>query len=168
MSCDTNERVTSCSTKEYHAMAGFVKHRRKRKKWLCQAPLIRRLADGLPTSKTSSKNVFSAHCQPSVAHYPTLHQFFGAPRFRAVKFAGYVGKQQALSKLCRRILGKPKDWFHPDVVVAFGAGRFSSSSRGHASGPIKQLHRQLRRRCTTRLVSEFRTSQVTLLQGFYD
>ena len=146
-------------------MAGFTKHRRKRKKWLRQAPHIQPLTDGLPTSKTPSKNVFLAHYQPSVAHYPVLHQFFGATRFRAAKFANYVGKQQALSELCRRILGKSRDWFHPDVVVAFGAGRFSSSSRGHASGPIKQLHRQLRR-CTTRFVNEFRTSQVPFYYEF--
>ncbi|CAI2163671.1 12014_t:CDS:2, partial [Funneliformis geosporum] len=39
-------------------------------------------------------------------------------------------------------------------------GSFSSSSRGHASGPIKQLFAELKRRCCTRLVSEFRTSQI--------
>ena len=119
-------------------MAGFVKHRRKRKKWLRQAPHIQPLTDQLPTSRVSSKNAFLTHCQPAVTHYPVLHQFFGARRCRAAKFANYVGKQQALSKLCRRILGQSKDWFHQDVVVAFGGDRFS---RGYASGPIKQLHR---------------------------
>ena len=140
-------------------MAGFVKHRRKRKTWLRQAPHIQTLTDQLPTSRVSSKNAFLAHCQPAVTHYPVLHQFFGARRCRTAMFANYIGKQQALSKLCRRILGKSRDWFHHDVVVAFGGGRFSSSSRGHASGPIKQPHRQSRR-CITRLVNEFRTSQV--------
>jgi len=48
-------------------MAGFVKHRRKRKKWLRQAPHIQPLTDQLPTSRVSSKNAFLTHCQPAVA-----------------------------------------------------------------------------------------------------
>ncbi|CAI2199796.1 18434_t:CDS:2, partial [Funneliformis geosporum] len=39
-------------------------------------------------------------------------------------------------------------------------GSFSSSSREHASGPIKQLFAKLKRRCCTRLISEFRNSQI--------
>ena len=158
--CDSRERVSSCSTKEYRAMAGFIKNRRKLKGWLRRAPHIQHLTNDLPTSRTSSKDAFLIHCHSAISEYPALHDFFGAPRFRNLAFSNYVGKQKALSKLCRRIIGKIKDWFHADVVVAFGGGRFSSSSRGHASGPIKQLFHQLKRRCITKYVSEFRTSQV--------
>ncbi|CAJ0766904.1 5023_t:CDS:2 [Entrophospora sp. SA101] len=38
-------------------------------------------------------------------------------------------------------------------------GGFSSSFPGYASGPKKQLYQELKRRCTTRLVNEFKTSQ---------
>ncbi|CAJ0847460.1 10572_t:CDS:2 [Entrophospora sp. SA101] len=48
--------------------------------------------------------------------------------------------------LCRT-LGSNKDWFDHNVIVAFG-GDFSYSS----------LHRELKRRCTTKLISEFRTA----------
>ena len=158
--CDSRERVSSCSTKEYRAMAGFIKNRRKLKGWLRRAPHIQHLTNDLPTSRTSSKDAFLIHCHSAISEYPALHDFFGAPRFRNLAFSNYVGKQKALSKLCRRIIGKIKDWFHADVMVAFGGGRFSSSSRGHATGPIKQLFHQLKRRCITKYVSEFRTSQV--------
>jgi hypothetical protein len=93
-------------------------------------------------------------------HYHTFRSFYGALRFRKIKFDNYVGKQKALSKMCQQIIGKPKDWHYPDVVVAYGSGGFSSSSPGYASGPKKQLYRELKRRCTTRLVNEFKTSQV--------
>ncbi|CAJ0765677.1 12944_t:CDS:2, partial [Entrophospora sp. SA101] len=49
--------------------------------------------------------------------------------------------------LCRT-LGSNKDWFDHNVIVAFG-GDFSYSS----------LHRELKRRCTTKLISEFRTAE---------
>ena len=62
-----------------------------------------------------------------------------------------------MSILCRRITGNRDDRFHSDVVVAFGAGSFSSTSRGNAPAPVKGLYRELRRRC---YVGEHRTSKV--------
>ncbi|CAJ0841510.1 14488_t:CDS:2 [Entrophospora sp. SA101] len=43
-------------------------------------------------------------------------------------------EQQALSKMCQWIIGKPQDWHYSDIVVAYGSGVFSSSP-GYASGP---------------------------------
>src|SRR5205823_1070552 len=38
--CDTEEHISNCSTKEYRAMAGFIKNRCKLKGWLRHAPGI--------------------------------------------------------------------------------------------------------------------------------
>ncbi|CAI2201823.1 2111_t:CDS:2, partial [Funneliformis geosporum] len=54
-------------------------------------------------------------------------------KFRRIKFDNYVGKQKALSIICRKIIGNKKDHYSNSVVIAYGAGSFSSSSRGHAS-----------------------------------
>ena len=114
----------------------------------------------MPTSKATSKAAFISHCRYSCRNHPVLHDFYGAVRFRNLNFSNYTGKQRALSKLCLQIINQAKDWYYLNIVVAFGGGRFSSSSRGQASGPIKQLFHQLRRRCVTKYVNEFRTSQV--------
>ena len=66
-----------------------------------------------------------------------------------------------MDKICRRILNGVG--FVPNAVVAYGAANFSSSSRGHASGPVKKLFRELKKRCIARLVNEHNTSAVSYL-----
>ncbi|CAI2201053.1 9018_t:CDS:2, partial [Funneliformis geosporum] len=121
---------------------------------------IQNILKNLSTSRTSSKAHYIGHLQYIHQNYNVLHTYYGAKRFRQIKFDNYVGKQKALSIICRKIIGNKKDHYSNSVVIAYGAGSFSSSSRGHASGPIKQLFAELKRRCCTRLVSEFRTSQI--------
>ncbi|KAI3658844.1 hypothetical protein MP638_006559, partial [Amoeboaphelidium occidentale] len=47
-----------------------------------------------------------------------------------------------------------------NCIVAYGASKFNCLSKGHAPTPNKHRVVELRKRCRTRLVSEYRTSQV--------
>ncbi|CAJ0828654.1 5305_t:CDS:2, partial [Entrophospora sp. SA101] len=62
-------------------------------------------------------------------------------RWRRLRWSNYIGKQKAMDKICRRIANNER------TVVAFGHASFSSSSKGHAAGPIKQPMWELRKRC---------------------
>ncbi|RIB06869.1 hypothetical protein C2G38_2046461 [Gigaspora rosea] len=64
-------------------------------------------------------------------------------------------RNKAYDKICERITKK-----NPRTIVAYGDGKFSSCSKGHVSGPIKGLYRELKRRLgkRVRLVDEYRTS----------
>nr|CAG8605617.1 7645_t:CDS:2 [Entrophospora candida] len=156
---DNKERVAHYGTKKYRDMARFVKNRRKIKRWLNQNQNIKNLQNVLPTSCVPAKTNFLNHIQFILMHYHTFQSFYGALWFCKIKFDNYVCKQQALSKMCQQIIGKPQDWHYSDVVVAYRSGGFFSSSPGYASGPKKQLYQKLKRRCTIQLVNEFKTSQ---------
>ncbi|CAH1761311.1 5814_t:CDS:1 [Entrophospora sp. SA101] len=97
--------------------------------------IYQNLQNALPTSRASTKSNFLNHIQFILMHYHTFRSFYGALCFCKIKFDNYVGKQQALSKMCQQIIGKPQDWHYSDVVVAYGSGVFSSSFPGYASGP---------------------------------
>ena len=85
--------------------------------------------------------------------------FYGQKKQKRWRWKSYINKQKTFDKLCNRITGG-----NPRTVVAFGDGRFSSTSRGHAPGPVNELYTQLRRRrCRVRKVDEFRTSIVCSL-----
>jgi len=69
-----------------------------------------------------------------------------------MKWKTYINKQKAYDEICSRITNNDKR-----TVIAFRNGGFSSTSRGHASGPVKQLLWELRKRCQVRIVDEYRT-----------
>ncbi|CAJ0846400.1 17240_t:CDS:2 [Entrophospora sp. SA101] len=70
-----------------------------------------------------------------VVHYGTK-EYRDMARFvqNRKKIKRWLNQQQALSKMCQWIIGKPQDWHYSDIVVAYGSGVFSSSP-GYASGP---------------------------------
>ena len=72
----------------------------------------------------------------------------------------HINKQKAYDEICRRITNNDKR-----TVIAFGNGGFSSTSRGHASGPVKQFLWELRKRCRVRIVDEYRTSKICSLRN---
>ncbi len=88
-------------------------------------------------------------------HLFGLIAFWGKKRWRWLRFGRYINKQKVPHGLCQRLTGGD-----PATVVAFGDSTFSSSSRGHAAGPILLLCSELRKRCRVRLEYEYNTSQI--------
>ena len=83
-------------------------------------------------------------------------EFFGSPRQRHLRFATYSATQKAYTKVGMSIAQG-----NCNAVIAFGDGSFSSSSRGHPSGPVKGLFKHLKSIFpNVRKVWEFRTSVV--------
>ena len=96
----------------------------------------------MPSGRVSGIGVFQEHLRYALRHLDDLLLFYWQKRWRRLRFASYIGKQKAFETVCQRITQND-----PNTVVFFGDGRFSSSSRGCAAGPVKSLYHQLRRRC---------------------
>ena len=105
----------------------------------------------MPSGRVSGIDAFQVHLRNALTYLDDLLSFHGQKCWRRLRFASYIGKQKAFETICQRITQND-----PETVVFFGDGWFSSSSRGCAAGPVKSLYRDLRRRCTVRLTSEFR------------
>ena len=110
-----------------------------------------------PSPRCYSVAAFQVYLHHVLAHKDALLEFYGSLRWRRLRWKSHINRTKAYDELCQRVTGGD-----PETVVAFGDGRFSSSSRGHAPGPVKTLYRELKRRLRGRMrkVDEFRTSIV--------
>jgi transposase len=80
-------------------------------------------------------------------------RFYGARRWRRLRWKTHIAKEKCWGEIVRRITGNQRD-----TIVALGSAIFPHNSRGHASSPTKSLYRRLLGKCTVRLIDEFRTS----------
>ena len=80
-------------------------------------------------------------------------------KFRDKRFTRYCGSRRVMHRLCKEIMGTSGQ----KTLVGFGdwsnqdAGGLIKKS---PSGPVLGLRRELSKRCTVRLVDEFRTSKL--------
>jgi hypothetical protein len=160
------DRIVSCSTKEYYHLAGFTYASKKRELWVRKAPAIQEINQRMPTSKCSTAAEYESYLAFALASLSALLEFYGERRWRRLRFKSYIGRQQAMELLCRRIV--PKNQRRENVVVAFGSAQFPWG-RGHASGPVKAFRKELARRCHVVMVDEYLTSRVcSTCQGLFD
>jgi hypothetical protein len=152
---DNEENVSKCSNKEWRSLAGMRSAQQKREGWLNNRPDIKGIIRRIPIKGTAEVVHFQTYLQYVLLHKDTLLDFYGERKWRKLKWRAYTCKQRAFNEICNRITRGDSN-----TVVAYGNGGFSSSSRGHASAPVKQLYQQLRRRCRVRLMDEHRSSIV--------
>jgi hypothetical protein len=166
-----------CSTKEWYSITGFTRAKKKRETWLKNNQELQKIVQGeciyicvgiaiwvlmdcfmcvdIPTYCTSAIATYRKYLEYVLQHINALLEFYGKIRWRRLRWKGYIGRQKGYNIVSKRITaGKPT------TVVAFGAAGFSSSSRGHAAGPVKGLYQELKKRCRTIKVDEFRTSML--------
>jgi hypothetical protein len=73
-----------------------------------------------------------------------LLDYYFKTRVRGLKFTQYGRKQKLMYDICKRICMPIRN--ERPVIVAFGAGMFSSTSRGHCPRPVKGVRTALERR----------------------
>ena len=133
------------SNAEYREKIGSAKASTKRRTWLEGDGLEAVLE--LPTAKTSSSAVMRVHISRLLALIDPILLHHGARRVRSMRFTQYGRKQKVMEEICDRIVrGGVSDEDERPVIVAFGAGMFSSCSSGHCPGPVKGVRKALRRR----------------------
>jgi len=135
-----DQEITKCSTKEYYEIARFRKTREKREVWMnnnkyiqaivrgkrCNPKIDRSInqsinqyycfISGLPTPSVPSVCGFQVQYLSEVLFYmDDLFNFYKEKRWRRSRWSNYIGKQEAMDKLCKRITNN-----EDKTVVAFG------------------------------------------------
>ena len=141
---DGNQQSSKYSNKEYQQKIGLKKAGTKRKEWMKEAALYEAMTQ-LPSAKTPSTVAMRTHIVALFGILDRVLELNGKRRVRSLKFSQHCLRQRVMYDICKRITdGCEGDKRSP--VVAFGAGMFSSCSKGHAPGPVKEVRRALRRR----------------------
>ena len=100
----------------------------------------------LATAKTASIQQLTLHIAELFKIIDKVLEHNFRSRVRCLKFTQFGRKQKVMHDICERICASTDQEDERGVVVAFGAGMFSSSSRGHCPGPVKGVRTALRRR----------------------
>jgi hypothetical protein len=142
---DKTPAFASYSNKEYQQKIGLKKAHVKRRQWMSRAHLQEAL-NQLPSAKTPSIVLMLAHIAELFKILDRLLQLNGMRRVRGLRFSQHCLRQRVMYDICQRITASADVPDKRPVVVAFGAGMFSSCSRGHCPGPVKEVRKALRRR----------------------
>jgi transposase len=85
-----------------------------------------------------------------------LFRFYGDKRFRNHKFFVHTRRQKCLDRAFNRLVNGLD---LSKTVIAFGNGKFPTSSKGEKSGPLSSLARKLSTRLRVIMTDEFKTSK---------
>jgi hypothetical protein len=99
----------------------------------------------LPSAKTPN-TVTRAHITELFKILDRVLDLNDLSRVRGLRFSQHCLRQRVMYDICERITATTEEDDDRPVVVAFGAGMFSSCSRGHAPGPVKGVRKALRKR----------------------
>ena len=141
---DGEHAFSRYSNKEYQQKIGLRKAHVTRRLWMSRADLHEAMTQ-LPSAKTPSTIAMKAHIAELFLILDRVLALNGLRRARGLRFSQHCLRQRVMYDICERITASAGEDDRP-VVVAFGAGMFSSCSRGHAPGPVKGVRRALRER----------------------
>ena len=151
--------VKRLSTKQFYHEAKFKASTKKIQAWHKLNDEISEAITGLPSKKTSEIAGLQVYMQFLFPRLDMLLSFHMQKGYRDLKFRRYVLKQKKLLAICnsltekagRRTLIGFGDWSNKD-----SAGVIKKSP----AGPVKQLERELAKRCKVVSIDEFRSSKL--------
>ena len=146
-----------CSSGEFYNDAGYVRSQQRRRHWLRNDPEIAEIERNMPRKKRASVQSVTAHATYVLRHIDVLMAFYGAKRFRNLRFSRYCASKKKLDQLCRRLSEKGKR-----TLVGFGDWSIKTANgvvKGCRPGPTNRLRRELRRYATVIDIDEYRTSK---------
>ena len=157
---ETKQAFSHYSNGEYQNKIGLADALQKRRKWQEKANLADQLLN-LPTAKTPDSVVLELHIQCLLQMFDKVLELNGKRRVRSLRFTQYGRRQRVMHDICERIVKKPTETDDRPVIVAFGDAGFSSSSLGHAPGPVKAVRKALRQKKVELYdVNEYNTSKL--------
>ena len=113
MAVSEDKQIRKMSTKEWHALCGFGRHKQLRRKWKLQEAKeaaqeprlsIQQIEDLIPSPKTANVSTFKRHIEHVLKHWKSLTDFYDA-RFRGLLFDAYKGRQRMLEEAVRIFTG---------------------------------------------------------------
>ncbi|RMZ54099.1 hypothetical protein APUTEX25_002676 [Auxenochlorella protothecoides] len=157
---DEHANVTSCSSKEFHAMSGAKWREGVIANWHAKAPDYVKKLHQYPTYKTASTAVLLSRVVKIV---PDLREGLAWHRdkkpFRKVRHQAYVGRERAITRLAEQFRAPP------GMTTIVGVGNWSAQDRGGImrGAPPRPWIRFLRRMrwvCRVVVVDEHRSSKL--------
>ena len=153
------QEVKRLSTKQFYHEAKYKASNRKIESWHKLNDEIAESITKVPSKKTSDVASLQAYMQFLFPKLDLLLRFHMQKGYRDLKFRRYVLKQKKLNEICdsltekcgKRTLIGFGDWSNKD-----SAGVIKKSP----AGPVKQLERELSKRCKVVSVDEFRSSKL--------
>ena len=144
------------SNRQFWTEAGYRRRQKKVKAWMAGADNdLAGFLTNTPSSRVTTAVDYVKHLRYVLPRLHEIFAFFGQPRMPKLRWKTHITKFKALDHLCRQLSQGSSQ-----TVVAFGAAGFSSSSRGHAPGPVKAIRERLRQHCRVVDVDEYLSSQV--------
>ena len=158
----STDATSVLSKKQYYQEAGFNSHRRERERYLLHQkkknPSLQGILDGLTVNsfKTSDVTMFISSLRYKHGYMPTLFRLYGARMFGHANFEALMLKAKCMDKFFDRLL---QGYNRETTAIAFGAAKFSTTTRGDVSGPLASTARRLSKLCRVLFVNEHRTSK---------
>lgn len=150
---------TGLSKKQYYDECGFNTTLKRREHYLeNQSETVKTLIHQAAnqTFRVSRFKDWKSNWEARRPLEKTLFKFYGDKRFRNHKFYTYRRRQQCLDRAFNRIeAGLPRK----NLVIAFGNGKFPTSSKGEKGGPLVLLARRLATRLKVVYTDEYKTSK---------
>ena len=154
----TNDRgeLHRCSSAEFYNDASYTESNRKQRVWRDKDPVIAAVERNMPTKKTADMAALEAYITYSTRHTALMTRFYGAQRFKNLKFRRYCASKRKLQQLVASLSHRGKR-----TLVGFGDFSIARGSciKGCTPGPTARMRKELRRRATVLDVDEFRTSK---------
>ena len=155
---DNHDTSLRCSSAEFYNDAKFTYSNAKTKLWRDSDPAIKGIERSMPRRRSADASVFSTYIKYLLRHIETLQTFYGAQRFKNLKFLRYCASKKKLAKLCRALTARSGS----RTLIGFGDWSVATASgviKGCRPGPSTRLRRELRKYATVLDVDEFRTSK---------
>ena len=158
----STNKTSMLSKKQYYQEAGFNSHRRERERYLSHQkkkdPSLQGILDGLTVNsfKTSDITMFLSSLSYKHGYMQTLFRLYGARMFGHANFEALMMKAKCMDKFFNRLL---RGYNRKTTAIAFGAAKFSTTTRGDVSGPLASTARRLSKLCRVLFVNEHRTSK---------
>ena len=142
--------------REHYHECGFNHRRRRVKIWTAKNPVVTAYNLNALTSRTSSLRRYKDHARNVLANMHSLMGFYGAQRFKRLRWKTFIKTQQAYEKIVKVLKGGVEN-----TLVIWGDAKFPSSGRGSPAVPTTTLRKKVGARVKLIEQNEFRTSKLS-------
>ncbi len=152
-SCNENNEILQCSTKEYRHKSKMIYACKKRETWYKEWQYYA-LWKSIPSFKVSNTKNMLSYFEYVLPNIDIFFQFHCDKNFRGLNFTSYCRGKATLEKICRNITKNKK--------TLIGFGDYSQQHglvKNHPTTPILKLKKELKRFCDVVEIDEWGTSK---------
>ncbi|KAI3656279.1 hypothetical protein MP638_000225, partial [Amoeboaphelidium occidentale] len=133
-----------CSNSRWREISGSKYGTQMPRQWMSQNKDLQKKLHNTPTPKSSTQADYGKYLEFFLSERDNILGFFREPKWRRLRFITRKKRQKAYDILAKELTGELTGG-DPNCVIAYGAGKFDCSSRGHAPTPNRKLFTELRK-----------------------